>query len=172
MQIHAEVELPFPADVVFKAYRDRLADCHMPNIKGIKVVKREDKGDVVELVNEWTGGGDMPKAVQAVISEGALRWTDYATWTTSASTCAWRTEVSMFPGAVKSSGLNKFESAGSGMKLIITGELECDASKMGVPKLLAKGLNGTIEKFLVSQIQVNLVEVGKSVGKLLESERK
>src|SRR5438034_989146 len=104
MEIRADVELRFSRERVFTTYRDRLADLteYLPNIQSIKVVQREEAGDEVRLVNEWVGGGDIPKVARAIIKESMLRWTDYATWNASSFTVDWRTEVHAFPGAVKS----------------------------------------------------------------------
>jgi hypothetical protein len=174
MEIRADLTLPFPREKVFSTYRDRLADLteFLPNIRSIKVVKREERGDEVDLVNAWEGGGDIPKVARAVLSESMLRWTDYATWHAKDFTVAWRTDVHAFPGAVKSSGTNRFVEVPTGTRLEIRGDLTCDSSKVpGVPRLLAKTVNGAAEKLLVGQIGPNLVEVGKGVGKLLERER-
>jgi hypothetical protein len=171
MEIKADVTLPFPRETVFTAYRDRLAELtdYLPNIRNIRVLKREDLLDEVRLVNEWTGGGDIPKAALAVLKESMLRWTDHATWKTSSHTVEWRTEVGSFPGLVQSSGFNRFVEVTQGTRLEIRGNLVCDASKLpGVPRMLAGSINGVIERFLVGQVQVNLVEVGKGVGRLLE----
>ena len=171
MDIKADVTLPFPRDRVFSTYRDRLSELteYLPNIRRIQVVSREEAGDEVRLVNEWTGGGDIPKAALAVLKESMLRWTDYATWKSASYSVEWRTEVGAFPGVVKSSGLNRFVEAGDATRLEIRGSLVCDAAKLpGVPRLLSGGINPVVEKFLVGQVQVNLVEVAKGVGKLLE----
>lgn len=171
MEIRADLTLPFPRERVYAAYRDRLAELtdFLPNIRTIKVLDRKDREGEVDLVNEWVGGGDIPAVARAVLSESMLRWTDYATWHANDFTVSWRTEVHAFPGAVKSSGRNRFVEAGSGTRLEIRGDLTCDSAKVpGVPRLLAKTVNAAAEKLLVGQIGPNLVEVGKGVGKLLE----
>ena len=171
MDIKADVTLAFPLERVFSTYRDRLPELteYLPNIRRIQVVSREEAGDEVRLVNEWTGGGDIPKAALAVLKESMLRWTDHATWKAASHTVEWRTEVGAFPGVIKSSGVNRFVPVPSGTRLEIRGSLTCDAGKLpAVPRLLAGGINPVVEKFLVSQVSVNLVEVAKGVGKLLE----
>lgn len=174
MEIKAEVTLPFPRERVFIAYRDRLAELteFLPNIRDIRVKDRKDRdAGLVELVNEWSGGGDIPAVARSFISESMLRWTDYATWDPAAFTCAWRTDVHAFPGAIKSSGTNFYKDSGGGTRLEIRGDLTCDATKIpGVPRLLAKTVAQAVEKVLVSSIQTNLVEIGKGVGKLLAKE--
>ena len=171
MEIKAEVTLPYPRERVFSAYRDRLPELveYLPNIQSIRVRERKElEGGIIELVNEWAGGGDIPAAARSVIKESMLRWTDYARWLPDRFVCEWRTEVHAFPGAIKSSGKNSYLATPTGTRLEIRGDLVCDASKIpGVPRLLAGTVGSAVEKVLVSSIATNLVEVGKGVGKLL-----
>lgn len=172
MKIQTDVTLPFSVDVVFSAYRDHLPELtpYLPNIKEIKVLERKELPGELSLVNEWTGGGEFPKALQAVLSGELLKWTDYATWKNDARICEWRTEINRFPGAVKSSGVNRFTAQGGSTRLEINGDLTVDAGKIpGVPRLLAGTIGGALEKFLQGQISLNLVEVAKGVGKYLEA---
>ncbi len=174
MDIKSDVNLPFSRDLVFSAYRDHLADLteYLPNIRSIKVLKREELGDDIQLVNEWVGGGEIPKAALAVIKESMLRWTDYATWHSKTHTVDWRTEVGSFPGVVQSSGCNRYVETPEGVRLEIRGTLVCDAAKLpGVPRFMAGSINPMVEKFLVGQVSVNLVEVAKGVGKWLEKQK-
>jgi hypothetical protein len=171
MEIKADVTLPFPRERVFTTYRDRLSELtdFLPNIQRIRVLKREDLGDEVRLANEWTGGGDIPKAALAVIKESMFRWTDHAIWKTSSHTVEWRTEVGLFPGVVQSWGFNRYVELPHGTRLEIRGSLVCDATKVpGVPRMLAGSINGVVERFLVGQVQVNLTEVAKGVCRMLE----
>lgn len=173
MEIKTDVSLSFPRARIFKTYRDRLEDLapHLPNIRSIQVSSREDRPGEVHLVNEWAGGGDIPAVARAIVSESMLSWTDYATWKEGTFTVEWRTVVHAFPGALQSSGVNRFIETPTGARIEFRGELVCDASKVpGVPKLLARSLNGTLEKLFVSKIAENLAAVGLGVGKLLEAE--
>lgn len=173
MEIRADVTVPFPRARVFATYRDRLADLteYLPNIRAIRVLERTERGGEVDLVNEWEGGGEIPAAVRSFLSESMLKWTDYATWVEAQSVCRWRTEVHAFPGAVKSSGENRFVEVPGGTRVEIRGELTVDATKVpGVPRLLAKTAGSAVEKVLVGRIAPNLVEVAQGVRKLLERE--
>ena len=174
MELRADATLAFPRARVFTTYRDHLVEVaeHLPNIRGIKPIRREDRPGEVELVTEWIGGGDIPKVARAFLSEAMLKWTDHATWKEEGFVTEWRTEVRVFPGALLSSGKNSFvETAGGGTRIEFRGELTCDASKVpGVPRFVARTINGTIEKLFVSTIAANLVAVGRAVGKLLEKE--
>jgi hypothetical protein len=172
MQIKAEITLPYPRERVFAVYRDNLAElaAELPNIRSVVVVSREERGDAVELVNKWTGGDDIPAVARSVLSESMLTWTDHATWRSDTFTVAWRTEVHAFPGAIQSSGENRYVEAPGGMRLELRGDLTCDAAKIpGVPRLLARTVSSAVEKMLVGSIEKNLAEVGKGLGKLLQA---
>jgi hypothetical protein len=173
MEIKAEVIIPFPRERVFSTYRDRLADLveFLPNIRRIVVKERKEQGSDIELVNEWTGGGDIPAVARSILSESMLQWTDFAVWHAGTFTVDWRTEVHAFPGAVKSTGQNRFVEVPEGTRLSVLGDFTCDASKIpGVPRLLAKTVGNAVEKMLVGAIATNTAEVGKGVGKLLARE--
>src|SRR4051812_10592160 len=150
MDIKTDVTLPYPRELVFATYRDRLEELlpYLPNIRALSVAKREDReGGDVYLVNRWTGGGDIPSGARSVIKESMLAWTDHATWRPKDFVCSWRTDVHAFPGALASSGTNTFvEVSENGTRIEFRGALTCDASKVpGVPRLLARSINGTIE---------------------------
>jgi hypothetical protein len=173
MEIRTGVTLPFPRDRVFFAYRDRLAEVadYLPNIRRIRVVSRTDRGDEVELVNEWTGGGDIPEIAHAIIHDSMLRWTDYATWKTSSFTAAWRIEAGALPGVIESAGEDRFVETDEGTLVEIHGDLRCDCTRVrGVPRLLAKTVGAAVEKIVVRQVSINLVAISKGVGKLLAKE--
>lgn len=173
MQIKADVVLPFPRPLVFATYRDRLDSLvpHLPNIQAIRVISREDRGHDVEFVNEWVGGGDIPKIVRGVVKESMLRWTDYATWHGADFTVTWRTDVHAFPGAVSSAGKNRYVAETAGTRVELRGELTIDGGKVpGVPRLLQKSVAETAEKIIVGQVQTNLVAIAKGVEKLLRAE--
>src|SRR6185503_5973377 len=133
MEIRADVTLPFPLERVWLAYPDRMSELtpYLPNIRKIVVKSREDRDGEVHLVNEWEGGGDIPKVARAVLSESMLRWTDHAVWKEASHTVEWRNDVHAFPGAVKSSGKNRFvELPDGGTRLEIRGDLTCDSAKI------------------------------------------
>lgn len=170
MEIVADTVLPFPRPLVFATYRDELPGLvpYLPNIREITVRSRTDRGAEVDLVNEWKGGGDIPAVARSVLSESMLSWTDHATWFEPDYRVEWRTDVHAFPGAVKSSGTNRFIEVPEGTRFSLRGTFTCDASKVpGVPRLLAKTVGGTIEKVMVSQIAKNTIEIARGVAKLL-----
>lgn len=171
MEIRADVTLPYARELVFVTYRDRIHELldHLPNIRSIRAIERKERPDgVVELVNEWVAGADIPAVARSFVNESMLKWTDYATWRSTSYTVDWRTEVHAFPGAIKSQGMNRYQLAPGGMKLEIRGQLACDPAKIpGVPRMLHGTVAPAVERVLVGAVQTNLVAIGKSVGKLL-----
>lgn len=174
MKLHAESPLSFARDLAFRTYRDRLVELvpFLPNVRGISVRSRDEQPPVVSLVNEWRGGGDVPAAARAVLSEKMLSWTDYARWDESEWTCRWRIEAHSFTDAIRAEGVNRFEERPGGCALVIDGDLAIDGRKLPVPRLLASTVASAAEKFLVAVIRPNLVEVSKGLARFLEEERK
>lgn len=177
MELRSDARIPFPREVVFAAYRDDLVKLlpFLPNVRKIEVKSRKDDGPRIDLVNVWHGGGEIPAAARAVLSESMLSWTDYATWLADANTntwaCEWRIETHAFTEAVQCRGRNEFlEDGPSATILQIRGKLEIDAKKIkGVPGFLAGKVGKVVEEFLVGKIQPNLVETVKGLEKYLQS---
>jgi len=170
MEIVADAVVPYPRPRVFATYRDSLVELvpHLPNIRSIEVKKRVDRGGEVEFVNEWKGGGDIPAVARSVLSESMLSWTDYATWFESDFHVDWRTDIHAFPGAVKSEGKNRYIEVPEGTRLEVRGHFAIDATKVpGVPRMFAKTVGATVEKFMVTQIQRNTIETVRGLTKLL-----
>lgn len=176
MELRADAHIPFPRDVVFAAYRDDITQvlAYLPNVRSIDVQSRKDDGPVVELVNVWHGGGEIPAAARAVLSEAMLSWTDYARWNREQLRCDWRIETHAFTEAVRCEGFNLFKDDGGPDKTLleIRGAIEIDAKKIkGVPGFLAGKVGRTIEEFLGNKIQPNLVETARGLTRYLQ-ERK
>jgi hypothetical protein len=174
MDILAEVTLPYPRERVFITYRDRLEELipFLPNLRGLEITKREARGDELYQVNLFKGGGEIPSAARSVLREEMLSWTDHATWDLARWRCDWRTEVHAFPSILQAHGANLFFETEEGCRIAFGGALTCDSSRIPVvPKLLARSINGTVEKIFVGKIAENLVAVGNGIGKLLARER-
>lgn len=176
MELRADAHIPFPRDVVFAAYRDDITQvlAYLPNVRSIDVKSRKDDGPVVELVNVWHGGGEIPAAARAVLSEAMLSWTDYARWDREQLRCDWRIETHAMTEAVRCQGFNLFKDDGGPDKTLleIRGAIEIDAKKIkGVPGFLAGKVGRTVEEFLGNKIQPNLVETARGLTRYLQ-ERK
>ena len=171
MKLEADAVIPFPRDVVFAAYRDDLVKLlpWLPNVRGIEVKSRTEDGPITKLVNVWRGGGEIPAAARAFLSEAMLSWDDHATWNADAWTTDWRIETHAFSEAVSCSGRNRFFEKDGGTVLEIRGELVIDAKKIkGVPGLLAGKVSKIVEEMLASKIRPNLVETGRGLTSYLK----
>ncbi len=172
MDLRADALIPFPRPIVFAAYRDKLVDMlpYLPNVRGIDVRKREDNGKVTKLLNFWKGGGDIPAAARAFVSEAMLSWLDHATWDEEAFTCDWRIEPQAFTEAITCVGKNRFFEDGDKTKLEIRGELSIDGKKLkGVPGFLSGKVAKAVEELLISKIKPNLVSTADGLTKYLEA---
>jgi hypothetical protein len=170
MELRADANIPFPRPIVFAAYRDKLLDMvpYLPNVRSIDIRKRDDEGQVVKLVNFWKGGGDIPPAARAFVSEGMLSWLDYATWDESEFTCSWKIEPQAFTEAITCIGKNRFLEDGDKTRLEIRGEIAVDAKKVkGVPGFLAGKVSKAVEDLLISKIKPNLVSTADGLTKYL-----
>jgi hypothetical protein len=172
MELRADANIPFPRPIVFAAYRDKLLDMlpFLPNVRTIEIRKREEDGHVVKLLNFWKGGGDIPPAARAFVSEAMLSWLDYATWDESEFTCAWKIEPQALTEAIHCVGKNCFFEDGSKTRLEIRGVLDIDAKKIkGVPGFLSGKVSKVVEELLVSKIKPNLVSTADGLTKYLEA---
>jgi hypothetical protein len=174
MKLEADARIPFDRVAVFRAYRDHLIDLlpFLPNVRGIEVKLRTDAGAVSRIVNVWHGGGEIPAAARAIVSDSMLSWTDHATWDESALTCEWRIETHAFTEAVQCGGCNTFRDDNGTTLLEIRGEIAIAAKKIkGVPGFMAGSIGRTVEQVLISKIQPNLVETARGLRSYLEKQR-
>ncbi len=173
MELRADAKIPFPRPVVFAAYRDKLVDLlpYLPNVRKIEVKKRDEDGKVVKLLNFWQGGGDIPAAARAFVSEAMLSWLDYATWNEEDWTCDWRIEPGAMTEAITCKGKNRFLEVGGETQLEIRGELAIDPKKLkGVPGFLSGKVASAVEELLVSKIKPNLVGTADGLTKYLKAQ--
>ncbi|MEZ4389493.1 MAG: hypothetical protein R3A48_00245 [Polyangiales bacterium] len=174
MQITADTRIPFPRPLVFATYRDRLSELvpHLPNVRSISVQSRREDGELTHVVNVWRGGGEIPAAARAFLSEAMLNWDDLATWDASAFSCAWRVRTHAFTEAVTCHGTNEFVADGDDTVVRIRGSLSIDAAKIqGVPRLLGGTVSRSVEEVLVKKIAPNLVQVSEGLRLFLEASR-
>jgi hypothetical protein len=172
MDLAADATLAFPRPLVFATYRDHLLDVveFLPNIRAIEIKSRKEQGPIVELLNVWHGGGEIPAAARAFISEAMLSWDDHARWDESDFTCHWKIVTHSFTEAVRCEGTNRYLERDGQTTLQIRGSLTIDPSKVrGVPRLLAGSVGRTVEEVLGKKIQPNLADVCIGVRKFLEA---
>ncbi len=166
MLITEDARIPFSRAAVFETYRDRLPELvpYLPDVRGITVSARHERGDVVEIVNVWRGGGEIPAAARRFLSESMLTWDDLATWDAATWTCAWRIRTHAFAEAVRCEGKNTFIADGDATVLQIRGSLTIDASKLaGVPRLVSGSVSRAVEDVLMKKVAPNLLRVSDGV---------
>ncbi len=176
MELRADATIPFPRAVVFAAYRDDILELlpYLPNVRSIEIKSREAKDSKVSFVNVWKGGGDIPAAARAFVSEKMLSWDDIATWDESDFTCAWVIRTHAFSEAVDCHGNNRFlEKDPNTTVLEIRGTLTIDGKKIpGVPGFLSNKIGKTVEEMLINKIQPNLVSTTAGLAKFLQNKAK
>ena len=166
MLISTDTLIPFPRSLVYTTYRDQLMALipYLPNVRAIELKSRRTEGDRLYSVNEWHGGGEIPVAARAILSESMLSWTEYNTWNEADFTVEWRIQTHAFTEAVRCGGKNRFYAEGNTTRIESRGELVIDSHQIkGIPSFLTGGVAHVVEEFLSSKIQPNLLQMGEGV---------
>ncbi len=173
MEIRSQSVIRHPRDVVYLAYRDelqRIAQDHMPDIKELRVLSREESEGVVKLHNEWHSSAELPRVAKKIIKPEMLIWDDFATWVDDGHYVDWELKLKVFTQSMHCSGRNYFEGAGPGATRIrVTGDLDIDLSEMpGVPRLVARRIAPTIEKFVIGMVTPNITKGNEALQGYLD----
>ena len=169
MDLRVSAEVPLPRARTYQIYRDHLIDLlpYLPNVQSVEPKEVSGVPPVMRKVAVWRGGGDIPAAVRSVLGESMLAWTDTATWDESRWHCAWSIETHSFKDALHCHGENRYiEIDPTRTRVDIEGKISVDATKIrGVPKILARSIGPTIERFLAARIGDNLKEIARGVAR-------
>lgn len=160
----------YPLEKVYAAMRDNLPElaAFYSNIERITLESRDEKGPIVHQVAQWEAKAKLPGPLEKLVPLNGRRWKDVATWDAGAHTVEWRITVPVFTEAVSVSGLNRFAADGANTRMTINGRIVIDPKKLtGIPTILAKQFVPTIEKFVVSSVQKNLVEGNRGLERFL-----
>jgi hypothetical protein len=171
MKIHSVSLVRHPRAAVFRAYRDRLSEIadYIPDVREIRVQRREESGTVVKLHNVWVAQRDVPTALKVVLKPENLMWDDYATWDETTMVCDWELKTRVFREMVSCRGRNTFTEQGGATSVLLSGDLDIDIAQLpGVPGFVARRLGPEVEKFIVSLITPNLERVNQSLEKFLD----
>lgn len=171
MLISAKAYIPFPRSLVYATYRDKLLDLvpYMPNVRKIEVKSRREENGLIYFVNDWHGGGEIPAAARALLSEDLLSWTDRATWNEAKFTTDWRIETHAFTEAVFCIGRNRFLEDNNGTVIESKGELNIDPHKIkGMLPMLTGTVAKLVEDILSKRIEPNLQQLSEGVRHYLE----
>ncbi|MFH0901297.1 MAG: hypothetical protein V2A73_11775 [Pseudomonadota bacterium] len=170
MELRSTTRIPFPRRVVFAVYRDEMLKLvpYLPNIRRLEVRSREDAGTVVRIHNVWHGGGQIPAAARAFLSDDMLSWNDHAVWKQDDFACEWRITTNSLTEAILCAGEHRFFEDGNETRIELRGGLTIDAHKIKhVPRFLAGKVGRILEEFLADRIQPNFVSVADGVARYL-----
>ncbi|WP_088243968.1 hypothetical protein [Calothrix rhizosoleniae] len=171
MNISNNSSIPFARSLVYPTFQDKLVELvpYMPNVLDIEVKSRQEKDGKIYCVNEWHGGGDIPMAARAIISEEMLSWTEYNTWKVEDFTLEWSIKTHAFTEAVSCGGINRFLEKNGNTVIESRGELIIDPKKIkGVPQFISGQIAHVVEEFLGQKIKPNLLQMSEGVRKYLE----
>lgn len=174
MQIRSESTIAHPVDAVFEAYRDQLGEvaAYLDDIREIKVLSREEDGDVTRLHNEWASSTEIPAVAAKFLKPEHLLWDDYASWDAGARSCAWEIKTRAFTEAVTCRGGTRLVADGEVTRVILEGDLTVDTSAIkGIPRFLAGRITPQIEKFIVGLVTPNLEKTNAAIGRFLDDRR-
>jgi hypothetical protein len=172
MKISSDNRVPFPRQIVYATYRDKLTELarYVPDVRSINVKSRREVDGVIYTVNEWHGGGEIPFAARALLSEDMLSWLEHDVWKESSFTLDWRLETRAFTEAVSCIGKNTFIEDGNATIIQSRGELKIDPNQIhGAPSFLTGQIARVVEEFLATRIQPSLVQMSEGVRKYLET---
>jgi hypothetical protein len=172
MELTAQTQVPFPRELVYRTYRDRLPEVvpYLPNVSSIVVRQRTEREGRIDLLNIWTARADVPSMARKFLKPEMLAWTDDARWDPVGWICRWRIETQAFPGLVECAGTTAFREAGSQTEIRIDGKLVLHLEKAHVPRLLAGTVQPMIERIVISALRPNLLSTGEGVGRFLQAE--
>ena len=177
MKIQVKDEFPFPAEVVFKTFRDRMDEYvkHTPNITDIKIKNREEVSDtIIKMQCDWGGMGQIPEAVRKILKPEMLRWEDWQTWDSDKLTNEWIIKPFYFREFVTCNGVWTY---------IPKGEDKCIVKCEGVfivkitkfppfPPWLCKQMSPLIEKVIGGYVPGNMKSTFRAIKKFIAADMK
>lgn len=161
-------------DKVYPIVRDKLPELvpFMDNVSKIDEIEREERDRGPQILNRWhADAGQVPAVARKFIKPEMLQWLDHADWVDAESLVHWRIESAVFKGMYTCSGTNRIVADGSGAKIVISGELKVDASRIpGLPSFLARKILPVIEGYLVERMKPNMASLGSGVQRFLAAQ--
>ena len=167
MEISTDNLIPFGRILVFNTYRDKLLDLipYMPNINWVKVKSQRREGAITYSVNDWQGGGDIPGAARAILSEDLLAWSEFNTWNETEYTQQWSIKTHAFSEAVHCAGMTHFLEHDGATRVETRGQMRIDPKQIkGFPSFMVGGIARVVEEFLASKIPPNLDQMSEGVS--------
>jgi hypothetical protein len=165
-------EIPHPRALVFATHRDRLVDVvkYMPNVAGVVTESRIEEGDLVHLVNRWTGAStEIPAPLRPLVKPELLTWVDRATWDQARWKTQWSITLDAVADAISAHGENTFLDEGPDTVVQMNGEFVVHPERIrGVPSFVARSAAPALERFVVGLLQPNLKRSNAAVRQYLD----
>lgn len=165
-------EIPYGRELVFRTHRDALLDLvqYLPNVAQVVTESRIEDGEIVKLVNVWTGASeDVPAPVRPLLKAEHLSWTDRATWDRGRWRADWQITINALPEAVSARGFNTFLEENGETLIQMNGEFLIHPEKIpGVPSFVARAAAPALERFVVGLLQPNLRRSNQAVQQYIE----
>lgn len=175
MKIEANEQLTHPAQLVFETVRDKQPELAaiMPNVETVEVLEQRREGSVVHIYNRWQGSKrDVPAVIRPFASKDLAAWFDRAAWDDETLSCAWEIEAIVGREMFSCRGNTTIRPREGGCSFELRGELKVDPNKVpGVPRFLARKLQGPLERFIVNAVSPNLTSVASAVQKYLDEQQ-
>jgi len=174
MQIEGTETLTHPARLVFETLRDRTPElvAILPNIEGVVELERRVEPPVIHLYNKWQGAqSDVPRVVRPFIKKELLSWNDRAAWNEDELRCYWTIEAAIAREIFSCTGSTTITPQGeAGCTFHLCGEMQIDPDKVpGVPRFLARKLQGPLERFIANAMRPNLTGIATAVQTYLDA---
>lgn len=156
---------------VYHIVRDKLPELaqFLDNVQAIEELQRKERPDGPYILNQWhADAGQVPAVARKFIKPEMLQWLDHADWVDAETLVNWRIESAVFAGLYTCGGVNRVVADGDGARIVISGELVVDPSKVpGLPRILARKLMPTLESYLVGRMKPNMASLGTGVQRFL-----
>lgn len=145
----------------------------IPDVKEIRVLEKEDKGDTAVRVNHWIASAKVPGFAKKFLDVEEVGWIDRAKWNVKKHYVDYALEISGFEKYVKFVGHNEIVPEGDRTKIVISADMDIDLKKHpAIPRLLANSIKPKVEKFIIELIKPNLVNSNRALEKYLAKKAK
>lgn len=177
MKIDVKEEFPFPAEVVFRTFRDRMDEYvkYTPNITDIVIKNREIVSDTVLTMQcDWGGLGQIPEHVRKILKPEMLRWEDWQTWDSTRLTNEWIIKPFYFREFVTCNGVWTYVPKGENNCLVkCEGVFVVKITKFPpFPKFVCELASPAIEKVIGGYIPSNMKSTFRAIKKFIDADLK
>ncbi|HOO57398.1 MAG TPA: DUF2505 family protein [bacterium] len=152
---------------VFEVGMDRSRDVRVySNVTKSTVKKREQKGDIINIVVETIANGDIPPKLRKLISPKMLTWTETGKYDLSKNTYDYSVKTFYFTNVFSLTGHFEFEEDGKGNTIrTLDGEI-----KINIP-ILGQIAEKKIVEIQKENLELDIKSMREEVKALRESKK-